>query len=97
MAEGTHFSSLIAKRQSGTGATIPALQDSRAGDFYYDTTNNRMAVFNGTNWVYAQFTTTTSSSTSRTTTSTSITTTSSSTSTTRTTSTSISTSTTTTL
>lgn len=95
----THFSKLVAKRQSGAGSAIPHAKDSRTGDFYWDTTSNRLAVFNGTNWVYAQFATTRSTSTSVTTTSssTSVTTTSSSTSSSSSSSTSITTSTTTTL
>ncbi len=93
----TKFSSLTNKRQTGTGVAIPAEAGARTGDFYYETTNDRMAVFNNGHWFYKAFTTTTSSSTSITTTSTSVTTTSSSTSVTTSTSTSITTSTTTTL
>lgn len=96
----THYKSLQSKiRQLTTAPDEPV-----AGDMYYDTTLNRLYIYNGSAWKYAGFTTTTSTSTSTTSTSTSTSTTSTSTSTTSTsssttisTSTSISTSTTTTL
>lgn len=92
----THFSSFENKIQQAT--TAPS--EPVTGDFYYDTSTNKLYVYNS-GWRSASFSTTTSTSTSTSTTSTStsITTTSTSrttTSTSRTTSTSISTSTSTT-
>lgn len=81
-----------------TGTTNPT--NPRAGDMFYDTSNDRLMRFDGLKWTGVQFGTTTSTSTSTTTstsTSTSTSTTSTSSSTTTTTSTSTSTSTTTTL
>lgn len=95
----THFSSLEAALRTAT--TAPA--EPVSGDFYYDTANNKLCIYNGTlkAWKCAGFTTTTSTSTSTTSTSSSTSTTSTSTSTTSTSSstsssTSISTSTSTT-
>lgn len=91
----THFQSLESKIDQET--TAPA--EPQVGDFYYDTTLNRLYVYVSTSvgWKYGAFTTTTSTSTSVTTTSTSVTTTSISTTTSMSTSTSTTTSTTTTL
>ena len=95
----THFSKLRGKRQVIDETLNLQPTDPQVGDFYFDSRNNRMAVYTGpTNkWVYAAFTTTTSTSTSTTTTSTSTTTTTTSTSTSTSSSTTTSTSTTTTL
>lgn len=93
----THFSALQGKKRRielGLEALPIAPQE---GDFFFDSLNNRWAVYYGGQWWYRGATTTTSTSTSTTTTSTSTTTTSTSTSTSTTTSTSTSTSTTTTL
>jgi hypothetical protein len=93
----THFSKLVGKKQALDETLNAQPTNPRQGDFYFDTRNNRMAVYNGGQWVYRAFTTTTSTSTSTTTTSTSTTTTSTSTSTTSSTSTTTTTSTTTSL
>jgi hypothetical protein len=93
----THFSKL-----EGTKLRIELGQEAlpsrpQDGDFFFDSFNNRWAVYYQSNWWYRAATTTTSTSTSTTTTSTSTTTTSTSSSTTTSTSSSTSTSTTTTL
>lgn len=89
----THFSSLIGNFRVLTTAPSEPI----AGELYYDNTQNKLFIYNGTAWKSASFSTTTSSSTSTTSTSTSTTSTSSSTSITTSTSLTTSTSTTTTL
>lgn len=88
----THFSSLESKIEG----RISAPTEPEVGQFYYDTSANRMYIYNGAGWRYASFTTTTSTSTSTSTTSTSTSSTSTSSSTTTTISTTTSTSTSTT-
>jgi len=89
----TRFGALVSKRQVRTDQPT----DPVTGDFYFKNSTNEWVIYNGTQWVFGQLSTTTSTSTSTTTTSTSTTTTSTSTSTSSSTSTSTSTSTTTTL
>lgn len=90
----THFSDLEGRFDRQT--TAP--QEPVAGDFYFNSDDNKLYIYNGTNWRSAAFSTTTStsSSTSTTSTSTSTTSTSSSTSSSTSITTSTSTSTTTT-
>ena len=90
----THLSSIASKTRVLFDA--PPAQPIQ-GDFYFDNLNNRHCIYNGTQWVFGNFTTTTSTSTSTTTTSTSTTSTSSSTTTSSSTSSSTTTSTTTTI
>ncbi len=89
----THISSFGSRIRGLTTAPI----EPEAGDWYYDTAQNELFIYNGTAWKGASFTTTTSTSSSTTTTSTSTTSTSSSTSSSTSTSLTTSTSTTTTL
>lgn len=89
----TTFGQLRSKRI--VQQTLPT--EPVAGDFFFRSDTNQLIVYNGTQWVFAQLSTTTSTSTSTTTTSTSTTTTSTSSSTSTSTSSSTTTSTTTTL
>lgn len=89
----SHISSFERGIQNLTTAPVEPL----AGDTYYDTTQNKLFIYNGTAWKGASFSTTTSTSTSTTSTSTSTTSTSTSLTTSTSTSSSTSTSTTTTL
>lgn len=92
---GTHFSALAGYKRGLTAAPILP----KDGEFFYDTGNSQLHVYDlaAGRWYTASLTTTTSTSTSTTSTSTSTTTTSTSSSTSTTTSTSTSSSTTTTL
>ena len=76
----THFSSL----ESRFSETTTAPDNPEIGQFYYNTSTNRMYIYTVNGWRYAAFSTTTSTSTSTSTTSTSTSTTSTSTSTTST-------------
>lgn len=89
----THFASVESKIYEVTSAP----SDPVPGDAYYDTSLNKMCIYDGSVYKCASFSTTTSTSTSVTTSSTSVTSSSTSRTTSTSTSTSTSISTTTTL
>ena len=75
-----HFKKLAGALRTATAH--PTGGNEKVGNMYFDTDDNALYIYNGTNWLGMVLTTTTSTSTTTTTTSTSTTTTTTSTSTT---------------
>ena len=63
----THFSSLIRIRRVVDETLGVRPSEPVTGDFYFDSRNNRWAVYDTNQWLYAAVSTTTSTSTSTTT------------------------------